>query len=240
MTVYVLGYRASTILVKHTSERGFRLRRNWCRIGIWILGIKVDRDGAAITKPALYVVNHRSLVDPMIIAPFINAYVVAKAEVANYPILGIGAAQTGIVFVKRDDKSSRSSTIEAIEMILKRGDNVMIFPEGTTNLYQFTKEYRLGSFKVAAELGIPVVPVVLEYRDHKDLWNIDKMIPQFLKQFGALRTYTKLKIGEPIYSKDPLTLMKTSKQFTDDTLLAMQANWSTMKFNKPGEEEIFS
>ncbi|MDA9773663.1 1-acyl-sn-glycerol-3-phosphate acyltransferase [Saprospiraceae bacterium] len=237
MTLFVGVYKFSTIFVKHTKDRGFRLRRNWARLGTKILGIKIQREGEAINEPALYVVNHRSLVDPMIIAPYLNAFVVAKAEIANYPVLGPGAEQTGIVFVKREEKSSRSATIDAIEMILKRGDNVMIFPEGTTNLYQFTKEYKLGSFRVAAELNIPVVPVVLEYRDHKDLWNIHKMVPQFLKQFGSLRTYTKMKIGKPIYNGDPKQLMQEAKDYTDMTLNEMHANWSTMKFTSPEDEE---
>ncbi len=237
MSLYLGLYRISTLFVKHTKKRGFRLRRNWARLGIKILGIKIQLEGKAIDEPALYVVNHRSLVDPLIIAPYINAFIVAKAEVADYPVLGIGAEQTGIVFVKREDKSSRSATINAIEMILKRGDNVMIFPEGTTNLYQLTKEYRVGSFRVAAELGIPVVPVVLEYRDHKDLWNIHKMIPQFLKQFGTWNTYTKLKIGKPIEGRDAMKLMQQSKDYTDETLLAMQENWSTMRFTDPEQAE---
>jgi len=238
MTAYLGMYRLSTIFVKHTKKRGFRLRRNWARLGTKILGINVIKEGEAYHEPALYVVNHRSLVDPMIIAPYLNAFIVAKAEIANYPVLGPGAAQTGIVFVQRDNKSSRSATIDAIEMILKRGDNVMIFPEGTTNLYQLTKEYKLGSFRVAADLHIPVVPVVLEYRDHKDLWNIHKMVPQFLKQFGTLRTYTKMKIGEPIRGKDPVQLMNQAKKFTDDTLIEMHENWTTMQFTEPESEEI--
>lgn len=240
MSLYLGLYRLSTIFIKHTKSRGFRLRRNWARLGIKILGIRIKKEGEVIDEPALYVVNHRSLVDPLIIAPYINAFIVAKAEVADYPVLGSGAAQTGIVFVKREDKSSRSATIDAIEMILKRGDNVMIFPEGTTNLYQLTKEYKLGSFRVAAELGVPVVPVVLEYRDDKDLWNIHKMIPQFLKQFGTWSTFTKMKIGKPILGTDATELMQKSKDFTDKTLLSMQKNWSTMKFTNPGDDEIIA
>lgn len=238
MGLYLSVYLFSTIFIPHTAERGFRLRRNWARLGIKILGIKTQKEGKPIPKPAIYVVNHRSLVDPLIIAPEIDAYVVAKAEVANYPILGKGAAATGVVFVKRENKSSRAATIDAMHEIVGRGDNIMIFPEGTTNLYQLTKEYKLGSFRVAAELDVPVVPVVLEYRDHKDLWNIHEMIPQFLKQFGTWHTFTKLKIGPPILDSDPETLLSKAKTYTDKTLLEMQENWSTMKFTSSNEDEV--
>jgi len=230
MSVFYGTYLLSTIFIPHTKERGFRLRRNWARIGIFILGIKNSLIGNPIECNALYVVNHRSLVDPLIIAPEINAFIVAKAEVSSYPVLGPAAEKTGIVFVKREDKSSRAATMDAIRMILKRGDNVMIFPEGTTNLYKFTKEYKLGSFRIAAELGIPVVPVVLEYRDHKDLWTLNDMIPQFMKQFGTWNTYTKMLIGQPFTGDDPVQLMHKTKEFTDNTLAGMHENWSTMEF----------
>lgn len=219
--------------------RGFRLRRNWAKLGTRILGIKCEVKGEMIDIPAIYVANHRSLVDPMIIAPFINAHVVAKSEVADYPVLGKGAEVTGIVFVKREDRKSRTATLEAMKMIVERGDNVMIFPEGTTNLYQLTKEYKLGAFRIAAELNVPIVPVVLEYRDNKDLWTINDMIPQFLKQFGSWNTYTKLEIGEPIWGDNSEVLMQRVKTYTDNKLLEMQKNWSTMIFLERSEEETF-
>ena len=236
MALYVGFYSLRTIFVKHTKEKGFRLRRQWARLGTRILGIKNTIEGSAELEPALYVINHRSLVDPMIIAPYLNAFVVAKAEVASYPVLGYGAAKTGIVFVKRDNKDSRSATIDTIREVLKRGDNVMIFPEGTINLYKLTKEYKLGSFRVAAELGVPIIPVVLEYRDDKDLWTKEKMIPQFLKQFGAWNTYTKTRIGDPIYGTDGIELMEKAQAWTDAVLTEMHEGWTTMKFHDREEE----
>lgn len=236
MSISLGVYLFSTLFSPHTKSRGFRLRRNWAKLGCRILGIKNKFDGVAITAPAIYAVNHRSLVDPMIIAPHIDAFVVSKAEVESYPVLGYGAALTGIVFVKREDKSSRSATIQAMYEILERGDNVMIFPEGTTNLHQLTKTYKLGSFRVAADLGIPVVPVVLEYRDNKDLWNIDHVLPQFAKQFGVWRTHTKMHIGPPFLGSDPEKLMKEVKEYTDETLVAMHEGWSTMDFHERDDE----
>lgn len=231
MTILYGSYIISTIFIKHTKKRGFKLRRNFVGLGKWILGIKVKMDGQlSEKKPTLFVVNHRSLVDPLIVAAFIDAFFVSKAEVSSYPVLGPGAQKTGVIFVQRDSKSSRSATLVAIRETFQRGENIIIFPEGTTNLYKLTKQYRIGSFKIAAEMGIPVVPVVLEYKDHKDLWLTNNMVKQFIKQFGAWNTFTKVKIGKPIESANAEDLLRFSQQFTDETLEEMHKDWSTMQF----------
>jgi 1-acyl-sn-glycerol-3-phosphate acyltransferase len=220
------------VFKKHNKERGFKLRRTFAKLGRWILGIKVELKGELNnSKPSLFVINHRSLVDPLIIAAHIDAFFVSKAEVSSYPVLGPGAQKTGVIFVQRDSKSSRSATLKAIQETFEKGENIIIFPEGTTNLYKLTKQYRIGSFRIAADMKIPVVPVVLEYKDHKDLWNSNSMVKQFIKQFGAWNTFTKVQIGKPILSDDPLILLKESQSFTDEILNEMHKDWTTMKFD---------
>lgn len=232
MTILVGFYFLfSSFLFKHTNERGFKLRRTFVKYARKILNLKVEFNGEVpTTKPALYVINHRSLIDPLIVAAFIDAFFVSKAEVSSYPVLGPGAQKTGVIFVKRESKSSRSATLDAIRDTFEKGENIAIFPEGTTNLYKLTKQYRLGSYKIAAEMGVPVIPVVLEYKDNKDLWNNDNMVAQFINQFGAWRTHTKLTCGEPILSSDAEFLLSESQKFTDNTLVEMHKNWTTMKF----------
>ena len=224
-------YVFSTIFVKHTVKRGFRLRRNFARTGNWILGIKNTIEGEfTADKPILYVINHRSLIDPMIIAEYVDVFFVSKAEVSSYPVLGPGAQKTGVIFVERDSKSSRSATLDAIEDTFEKNENIGIFPEGTTNLYKLTKQYRMGSFRIAAEMGVPVVPVTLEYRDNKDLWNTNNMIVQFINQFGAWRTHTKIIVGDAMKSDDPVQLLERSQKFTDDNLSRIHEGWTTMEF----------
>ncbi len=231
-------YLLQTLFVKHTVERGFILRRRFARWGSWILGIQVEKEGTpSDSKPVLYVINHRSLVDPLIISAFIDVFYVSKAEVSSYPVLGPGAQKTGVIFVKRESKSSRSATLDAIKETFLKQENIGIFPEGTTNLFKLTKQYRIGSFHLAAEMNVPVIPVVLEYRDHKDLWNSKNMLVQFVKQFGAWRTYTKLKIGQPISNEDGVILLNAAKKFTDDTLIEVHKDWTTMEFDGLREPE---
>ena len=74
-----------------------------------ILNMHVIIEGKPHDKPALYVCNHRSFADPLAILPYLDAYVIAKAEVASYPIINKGAELTGVLYVKREDSQSRNA-----------------------------------------------------------------------------------------------------------------------------------
>lgn len=202
-------------------------------MGMKIMGIEVEVSGQPpeIDKPLIYVLNHRSIVDPMIVANYFDAFVVAKAEILKYPILGKGGELTGVVYVNRSSRSSRFATRNKMIEILKSGENVMIYPEGTIGLQKHTIPFKKGAFDISETLQIPIVPVILEYRDNKDLWRISNMAKQFYNQFNARKTYTKLHFGPAFHPKDSDNLMQDVKRYIDDTLDSMHNDWTTMKFD---------
>jgi len=89
--VLVSGYVVSLLFYKHTEERAFKLRRKFVKMAVKILGIKMQVKGQAYDGVALYTCNHRSFTDPIISSLFIDTYVIAKAEVADIPVLDKGA-----------------------------------------------------------------------------------------------------------------------------------------------------
>lgn len=232
MGAYLLWLLLLQWILGPDQERGFRYRRAWARLGTSILGIQVEDDIQQHEKPVLFISNHRSIVDPMIIAPYCDSFVIAKAEVSNYPILGKGAEATGVVWVQRDSKDSRAEVRKLMREIFERGENVMVFAEGTIAKYETTKDFRMGSFIVAAEMGIPVVPIILEYRDDKDLWRRNNIVYQYFHQFNHLKTFTKLHVGPKIINRDANQLMQKTKDYIDEHLLVMHQNWTTMNFEE--------
>ena len=206
---------------------GHKYRRSWARWNTWAMGVKVveaqisEHNGAA-----LYVSNHRSLTDPIIQIPYFDAFIIAKNEVSHIPVVAKGAKMTGIVFVKRESLSSRKDAKIQTANLLKGGKNILVYPEGTTTTDRTTQSFKPGTFKTSAELGLPVIPVAIEYRDKKDFWFQHGMFQQMLGQLGAWRTEVKIHVGEPLYSKDSKELMGKSKSFIDDELQRMQEGWS--------------
>jgi len=226
--ILVIGYLiASSIFFKHTPARAYKLRRFFIRIATPILGIKIETEGAPIEGTALYLSNHRSFSDPVILCGVLDAYVIAKAEVADYPFLNKGAELTGIIYVKRDDVNSRKATRHAMVETIQKGLNVLVYPEGTTNASKRTLPYRMGTFKEAAANNIPIVPVTLEYKTKYDLWLNRGLFAQFFYQFWKWSTPVKLKFGEVHQSDDFEYLQKVCEDWTNASIEELHKGWGS-------------
>jgi len=224
--VMVLAYLTSLLIFKHTEKRAFRLRRNFVRIAIKVLGIKMQVKGKPYDGIALYTCNHRSFSDPIISSLFIDTYVIAKAEVADIPVLDRGARLTGVIYVKRDNKSSRHATREKMVEVIKSGLNVLVYPEGTVNHKALCLPFHKGTFIEAAKNGFTVIPMALEYRDELDLWYKRSFYHQMFRQFGKWRTEIKFEIGPPMTSDDGIALSEEVEEWTNKKIIEMNTGWS--------------
>ena len=209
----VLGY---------SYQRGLRYRRRYTGLSLRILGVRAIIKGKPANMTALYVSNHRSMLDPFINLRVIDAVIVSKAEVAHYPLVGTGARATGVIFVQRDHSGSRNAAKEAIGDTLEGGRPVLIYPEGTTSNLVTTQEFKLGSFKVAAEAGIPVVPVAIDYQDPEHKWHSGGLLSFFVRKFSARRIKASMVIGEPLRGDNPEALCSEAQAWINDQLLGME------------------
>lgn len=209
------------------QRAAFALRRHWLKnVAVPVLGLKVELSGAPIDIPALYVSNHRSFVDPIVLCRFVDAFVVAKAEVKNYPIINLGAMLTGVIFVKRENEMSRKKARSRLLEILEKGYNVLVYPEGTVGIDRITLPFKTGSFKEAAENHIPVIPVAIEYQSKKDLWVIPNFLKQYFYQFAKPSTPVKLRFGPELRDTDGLRLRDRASEWINEQLAHMQLGWS--------------
>lgn len=202
-----------------TEQRGFLYRRKFNRAAMAILGVRCTVHGRQSAQPVLYVSNHRSLLDPIIQLRYIDTYIVSKAEVEQYPLIGRGARETGVIFVKRDSRESRMASREAIRNLLKNNKSVLIYPEGTTSDLSTTRDFRMGAFEIAAELKVPVVPIAIRYTDPNDSWADGPMLPFFIRKFAKNQTHAQMWIGTPISSDDATVLMQKSREWINQRLL---------------------
>ncbi len=228
MILYILAYLISCILLPHTKERALSLRRNylkyWC---IPALNIHVELIGNPSKHPALYVCNHRSFADPIIICRYVPAFVIAKAEVKHYPIINWGAELTGVIWVNRQDQLSRTQARGTMVETIKQGYNVLVFPEGTVAVDSNPLPFKKGSFIEAAQNQIPVIPMAIEFRSKKDLWVLEKFIPQYIYQFSKWRTEVKMVIGEPVTSVSGDEMHQRISHWVGTQMACMQKGWST-------------
>jgi 1-acyl-sn-glycerol-3-phosphate acyltransferase len=61
----------------------------------------------------------------------------------------------------RTDANSRLRQADEMEEILRRGESVFVFPEGTFTPDEGIRPFQLGAFKAAVASGVPIIPVSL-------------------------------------------------------------------------------
>jgi len=202
------------------DQRGFRIRRNFCLATTKALGIEVMLNGEEKEGPCLYISNHRSLLDPLIELGYINTFILSKAEVANYPLIGSGARKTGVLFVERSNEESRKAAIQSIEKLFLSGLPVLIYPEGTTNAGDLTAEFRKGTFELAFRLGIPVIPVMIEYPDATYYWTSGSLMDYFHRIFSKpIKHKVILHIGSKVIATDKEDLVIKTRQAIDQMII---------------------
>jgi lyso-ornithine lipid O-acyltransferase len=200
------------------------LRRRWAiRCSRWV-GVRIDvNEPPVVEGPCVYMGNHRSYFDPIAVLRDVKALPVAKAEVSGWPFIGFAARSTGVMYVDRENRDSRRATVLAIEETLKKGYSVLIYPEGSTYLGLKSQPFRQGAFRVAAELGAPIVPIAIEYSRPEDAWvGTDFFLSHFLATFGQYRIYVKMRYGQPILDGDPERLLARTQEWIDNEIAAMR------------------
>jgi 1-acyl-sn-glycerol-3-phosphate acyltransferase len=112
--------------------------------------------------PFVVVANHQSLLDIVLLSRMPREMKwVGKEELFKIPWIGWMLRLTGDIAVRRGDSESGGEAVAKARAYLRRGMNVMIFPEGTRSRDARLLPFKKGAFRLAIETGVPVLPVVL-------------------------------------------------------------------------------
>jgi 1-acyl-sn-glycerol-3-phosphate acyltransferase len=168
IAVYTIVLGAASIVSSVFDRRGYfahRCARAWSRLILKTTGVRVTLDGAArITPGATYVFvsNHQSIYDiPVIFAslPY-QLRIIAKASLARFPVLGWHLRRGGHLFVDRR-KPDRSGILNRWRALVSEGLSLIIFAEGTRSWNGRVGRFKAGSFLLAIEAGLPIVPLAV-------------------------------------------------------------------------------
>ena len=96
----------------------------------------------------------------------------------------------------------------------------MIYPEGTTNSDHLTGEFRKGAIELSFDLGIPVIPVMIEYPDSSYYWASETLLEYFLRIFRSPGRFTvKGKIGKQIVCEKRTDIVKLTQENINNMIL---------------------
>ena len=196
ISVYTLVLGAVSIASSLFDRRGHfahRCARAWSFLILKTTGVRVRVEGLERITPGttyVFVSNHQSIYDiPVIFAslPY-QLRIIAKASLARFPVLGWHLRRGGHIFVDRRNPDP-SYILERWRSLLKDGLSLIIFAEGTRSADGAVGRFKAGSFLLALQAGLPIVPIAVVGSRH-------------VMRKGRLRTEpgsVDLIIHEPIY-----------------------------------------
>jgi len=124
-----------TIILKKLKFPGYKawphlVHRALCHA----LNVKVKTFGAPLEgPPTLYVSNHVSWIDIMVLGHVIKGCFIARKDMIEWPVLGYLSSLQRTIFIDRERRADVVDQKKVMQDRMNDGDNLILFPEGTTS-----------------------------------------------------------------------------------------------------------
>ena len=141
---------------------------------------------------SIAVANHPSWIDPLVLASVLpQSFHFVAAEVLEHQGLnGFVLRRLGHQFVERHERLHGVADADRLAGLVRAGQSLVIFPEGRLARAPGLRSFHMGAFVVAAETGVPVVPVAI--RGTRAILRPEHHFPR--------RGAVDIAVGEPIYA----------------------------------------
>jgi 1-acyl-sn-glycerol-3-phosphate acyltransferase len=173
ISIYTVVLGTLSILSTFFDKRG--RAAHWCaRAWSWMIlsttGVEVRVSGldqVTAGETYVFVSNHQSIYDiPVIFAslPF-QLRIIAKESLGRFPFLGWHLMRAGHLLVDRSNPD-RSGILKRWRHLVADRISLVIFPEGTRSRDGAVGRFKAGSFLLALEAGLTIVPVTIQGTVH--------------------------------------------------------------------------
>ena len=113
--------------------------------------------------PVIFFANHASLLDPPLIISTLpdRPVFIAKRELGRVPVLGWAIRLADFILIDRGHRRRAYESLQDAAGRIRAGQSVAIFPEGTRSPDGSLQPFKRGSFHLAMEAGVPLVPLAI-------------------------------------------------------------------------------
>mgnify|MGYP006300931951 CR=1 FL=1 len=182
----------------------------YCRFAWGIFALEVDHGGQGDPLNGweeekyggrLIVSNHLSYLDIFALAAQRPTCFVTSVEIKETPVLGQLCQLGGCLFVERRSREHLSREVREIYEALANGENVCVFPEGTSTNGEKVRRFKRPLFCAALDAGAIIQPVTLNYlsvsgeklainnRDHVFWYGDMDFLPHLVDVFSQSRVH---------------------------------------------------
>lgn len=149
-------------LVDCTGNFAHRCARAWAWLILRTTGVRVRVTGLEHLEPGrsyVFASNHQSIYDIPIVFAWIPVQlrIVAKASLGRIPFMGWHLHRAGHLLVDR--RNPGPDIVRKMARLVREGSSLIVFPEGTRSVDGAVGRFKKGSFAVAVDAQLPVVPV---------------------------------------------------------------------------------
>jgi 1-acyl-sn-glycerol-3-phosphate acyltransferase len=166
ISIYTIVLGAVSVVSSLFDRRGHfahRCARAWSWLILKTTGVQVRVEGLDRITPGttyVFVSNHQSIYDiPVLFAslPY-QLRIIAKASLARFPVLGWHLQRGGHLFVDRR-RPDNAAILGRWRALVQDGLSLIIFAEGTRSIDGSVARFKAGSFLLALQAGLPIVPL---------------------------------------------------------------------------------
>lgn len=175
----LLGLTIATIILPlSTVSYRARLIQWWCKNLLAAFNLQVSSHGYIPAKnipltTTMFVANHISWSDIHAINSIITLRFIAKSEIRNWPVFGYLVSRANTLFIDRSKKRDAKRTIDVAVQSLQAGDNLCLFPEGTTSDGTVLYPFKSSLIQAAIAANASIWPVAIRYPHPAGGVNID-------------------------------------------------------------------
>lgn len=159
------GLILSLIFLRGTAPPGAfssRVEQKWLAITAHALGVRTRVYGSPNSRKTLFVSNHISWLDILVLGCIVPVHFLSKHEVKTMPVVGTLATRAGTLYIHRGRHESASQASADITRVLKLKHNAVVFAEGTTTDGNIRK-FHSRMIQSAVDAGAMVQPVAIFY-----------------------------------------------------------------------------
>ena len=133
-------------------------------------GMRLQVVGTPLRSNVLFLANHESWLDIMLVADASGAAFVSKDDVARWPVIGWLASLNNTVFIARTQRNAVRGQADQLRAALATGQPVALFPEGTTEGGREVLPFRASLLAAVfpPPEGLKVQPVAIDYGEASD------------------------------------------------------------------------
>jgi 1-acyl-sn-glycerol-3-phosphate acyltransferase len=167
IVVYTVFWGVPAMLVAPVSgEAIVWIGRRWlswifrtCGIRLVVEGLEhIDR-----TRSYVFMSNHQSVLDigALVLTLPLSWRFVAKRELTWVPFFGWALGLSDQIVIDRGNRTKSVKSLSHAAERIRRGVNVIIFPEGTRSPTGELREFKSGGFHLAIQAQVPVLPATV-------------------------------------------------------------------------------